>query len=275
MNVLFDEPGPQGRRRIRIATALAFLLGLGALAFALYQFGVNGQLDPAKWQPYGTWPMWKYLLNGLGGTLLAAGLVLVLAMPLGLLLALGRLSQHRWIRLPARTYIEVFRVVPALLMVFMMLFALPRYGLDLPTLWKLVVPLTLNRSAQLAGVFRAGILSLDAGQGEAAAALGLRPRQAMWHVILPQALRHVLPSLISQTVGTVKDTSLGYVLSFAEVITIGKQLASYNRYLVQTYLVVALIYFVVNFTLSRLGRWLERRERRVGHVAAPADPGIV
>ncbi|WP_020669942.1 amino acid ABC transporter permease [Amycolatopsis nigrescens] len=259
--LLFDVPGPRAKRRIRIATVLAILAGLGLAGLAVRQFAVNGQLDADKWAPYGTGVMWQYLLGGLRDTAIAAALSAVLAATIGLLLACGRLSRLAVLRVPAKIYVEVFRVIPTLLLVYVMLFALPRYGMDVPLLWKLVIPLTISRSAQFAEIFRAGILSLERGQGEAASALGLRPAQAMVHVLFPQAIRRVVPSLISQLVGIVKDTSLGFVVSYAELLFSGRVLATYNHLLIQTYLVVALIYFVINYSLSRFARWLEARQR--------------
>ncbi|MEC3979018.1 amino acid ABC transporter permease [Amycolatopsis sp. H20-H5] len=256
---LFDAPGPLGRRRIRIATAAATVLGLALLGLALRQFAVNGQLDRDKWAPYGTMVMWRYLLTGLLNTVFAAAVTLLLSCLFGILLALACLSKHAAVRVPARCFLEVFRVLPPVLLILFALFVLPRYGLDLPLLWKLVVPLTANRSAQLAVVFRAGIAGLDPGQREAAAALGMRQAGTMVHVVLPQALRNVLPSLVSQTVGIVKDTSLGLFVSYLELLKSAQVLAAFNHLLIQSYLVVALVYLLVNYSLSRLARWLDAR----------------
>ena len=156
-SLLFDEPGPRARRRIRIATVVGAVAILGLLVLAARQFAANGQLDADRWQPYATWPMWRYLLNGLWSTALAAVVSAALSMAAGLMLALGRLSRRRWVRLPAATYVEVVRTVPALLLVYLVLFALPRYGLDLPLFWKLVVPLSVSNAAAFAEIFRAGI----------------------------------------------------------------------------------------------------------------------
>ncbi len=258
-NLLFDEPGPRARRRIRIATVAGAALVLGLLALAVRQFAANGQLDPARWQPYATWPMWRYLLGGLWSTVLAAVVAAVLAMVAGLALALGRLSRRRWTRLPAAVYVEVVRTVPALLLVYVVLFALPRYGLDLPLFWKLVVPLAVSNATAFAEIFRAGILSVERGQSEAGLAVGLTAGQTMRLIVLPQAARRVLPSIVSQSVGLLKDTSLGFVVSYAELLYSGKVLATYNGLLIQTYIVVALTYLVVNASLSKLARVLEAR----------------
>ncbi|MEV1249366.1 amino acid ABC transporter permease [Nonomuraea sp. NPDC050022] len=264
---LFDEPGPRARRRIRIATVVGVLAALALLVLAVRQFAANGQLDAARWQPYATWPMWRYLLTGLWTTALAAVVSAALAMALGLVLALGRLSRHRFLRVPAAVYVEVVRTIPTLLLVYVVLFALPKYGLDLPLFWKLVVPLSVSNAAAFAEIFRAGIRSIERGQGEAGLAVGLTHGQTMRLIVLPQAARRVLPSIVSQSVGLLKDTALGFVVSYAELLYSGKVLAAYNGYLIQTYLVVALVYLVVNASLSKLARTLEARRR-----AAPAIP---
>ncbi|NIH86919.1 amino acid ABC transporter permease [Amycolatopsis granulosa] len=263
---LFDSPGPRARRRIRIATVVAVLAGLVLVALAVRQFAINGELAAARWAPYASWPMWRYLLGGLGGTALAAVLGVALAMLAGLALAFARVSRHLAVRAPARVYVEAIRVVPLLLLIYFAMFALPRYGMDLPLLWKLVLPIAVSRSAQFAEIFRSGFRSLEAGQGDAAAALGMRPHQAMRYVIFPQAIRRVVPALISQAAGVVKDTSLGIVVSYAELLESGKVLAGYNRLLIQTYLVIALLYFAINYALSRLARAIDARQR-------PAGPG--
>ncbi|MEV4748360.1 amino acid ABC transporter permease [Streptosporangium sp. NPDC049248] len=259
-NLLFDQPGPRARRRIRIATAVGAVAVLALLALAVRQFAVGGQLDADRWSPYATWPMWRYLLNGLWATALAAVVSAALAMAAGLALALGRLSRRRWVRMSAGAYVEVVRTVPALLLVYVVLFALPRYGLDLPLFWKLVVPLAVSNAAAFAEIFRAGVLSVERGQGEAGLAVGLTQGQTMRLIILPQAARRVLPSIVSQSVGLLKDTSLGFVVSYAELLYSGKILATYNGLLIQTYIVVALIYLVVNASLSKLARTLDARD---------------
>ncbi|MDH2427022.1 amino acid ABC transporter permease [Sphaerisporangium sp. TRM90804] len=260
--LLFDEPGPRARRRIRVATVVASLAVLALLLLAVRQFAAAGQLDAARWQPYATWPMWRYLLNGLWSTLLAAVVSAALAMAGGLVLALGRLSSRRPVRWASAAYIEVVRTVPALLLVYVVLFALPRYGLDLPLFWKLVVPLAVSNAAAFAGIFRAGVLSVDRGQTEAGLAIGLTRGRTMRMIVLPQAARRVLPSIVSQSVGLLKDTSLGFVVSYAELLYSGKVLANYNHLLIQTYIVVALVYLVVNASLSKLARTLESRQAR-------------
>ena len=267
---LYDVPGPRARRRILVGSVVSVLLLGGLLALAVVEFASHGQLDADRWAPFTQWPIWDYLLVGLWGTLRAAALVAVLGGALGVLLALGRLSPLRLVRVPVTAFIETARTVPVLLLIYLMLFGLPRYGINLPVLWKLVVPLTVANSAAIAEIVRAGVLSLPRGQTEAALSLGMRRLQAMRHVVLPQALRAVTPSLVTQLVSLIKDTSLGYVVAFTELLYRAQVLSAYNRLLVQTFLVVALVYLVCNGSLSYLASRLRTRARR--HTAAPVRP---
>ncbi|MGI5513467.1 amino acid ABC transporter permease [Streptomyces sp. CA-106131] len=273
-SLLFDAPGPRAKRRARLwslATGVAILL---AVTLAVHQFSSHGQLATDKWQPFGTWPVWRFLLNGAWYSLLAALGSAAIAAPFGLLLAIGRMSSRRPVRWIAGTYVEVMRTVPVLLLIYLTLFALPKYGLNLPLYWKLVAPLSLSVAASTAEIFRAGLVSLDRGQREAGAALGLSRSQTLRIILLPQALRRVIPSLISQAVGLIKDTSLGYIVSYYELLYSGQVYATYSHLLIQTYIVVAALYLVVNAILSKLGRVIQQRDGRPrrGNSAAATQP---
>lgn len=274
---LYDEPGPRTRRAIRLWSVVVVLALAGLVAAGLVQFGSRGQLDADRWTPFLSWPIWQYLLVGLWGTIQAAALVAVLGGALGLLLALGRLSPRRPVRWLSTAYIEVARTVPVLLLIYLMLFGLPQLGLDLPLIWKLVVPLTVANSAAFAEIVRAGILGLSRGQREAGLSLGLSSAQTTRLVVLPQALRFVTPSLVTQLVSLVKDTSLGYIVAFTELLYRGQVLSSFNHLLIQTFLVVTLVYLVFNGALSTLAARLRSRpsrrspRRAAAPVPAPAS----
>jgi glutamate transport system permease protein len=267
--VLFDLPGPRGRRRIMIATVVSVLVILALLALAIRQFGVNGQLAADKWKMFTEWPYQRFLLHGLGQTIKASAVCTVLALPLGALVALGRLARTPLLRWPATVFTEIFRSVPALLLVYIFLLGLPRAGLTLPVFWQLVVPIVISGTATVAELFRAGVLSMDRGQFEAAYSVGLGYWTTMRLVILPQVVRRMVPVLVTQAIALVKDTTLGYVVSYSELLNQGRTLAQYTQALVQTYLVVAVIYVVLNGLLSRLAATLEQRQRRRGTV--PVD----
>jgi glutamate transport system permease protein len=267
--VLFDLPGPRARRRILLATVVSVLIILGLLALAVRQFGVNGQLAASKWQMFTEWPYQRFLLRGLSQTIKASAVCTVLALPLGALVALARLARTPWLRWPATVFTEIFRSVPALLLVYIFLLGLPRAGLTLPVFWQLVVPIVISGTATVAELFRAGVLSMDRGQFEAAYSVGLGYWTTMRLVILPQVVRRMVPALVTQVISLVKDTTLGYVVSYSELLNQGRTLAQYTQALVQTYLVVAVVYIILNGLLSRLAATLEQRQRRRGSV--PVD----
>jgi glutamate transport system permease protein len=266
---LYDEPGPRARRNIRIWSVVTFVLLAAAIAAGLVQFGSRGQLDADKWTPFLQWSIWQYLLVGLWGTVQAAALVAVLGGILGVLLALGRLSTVRPIRWLCTGYIEIARTVPVLLLIYVMLFGLPQLGINFPLLWKLVIPLTIANAAAFAEIVRAGILGLPKGQSEAALSLGMSRSQSTRYVVLPQAIRFAAPSLVTQLVSLVKDTSLGYIVSFTELLYRGQVLSSFNHLLIQTFVVVTLIYLVFNGALSTLASRLRSRPS----ARSTIDPG--
>lgn len=274
--VLYDALGPRGRRRVLIASIVSGAVIALLLAYAVWRFASRGQLDEARWRPFTVWSTWRYLLVGLRNTLTATVVAGSLAMAGGLALALLRLSGRRAVRLPTGAWIQFFRGVPLLLLIFFLARFFGELGIDVPAFWILVLGLTIYNAAVFAEVFRAGILSLERGQREAAAAIGLRSGQAMRLVVLPQAIRRMLPTLVSQLVTLLKDSSLGFVLPYEELLRRGRSIGEiYPASILQALLVVAGIYLCVNVALSRVAAWLERRQsRRFGAVGTLPDyPG--
>jgi glutamate transport system permease protein len=268
--VLFDQPGPRGRATIRIATIVAAVLVVLLVAGAGWQFAVHGQLAPYKWQFFTyTAIIQTLIVAGIGNTFLATAVAAVVAFPLGLVLALGRLSRRRVLSRVSTAWIEFFRSMPMILVVYAFLLALPRSGIVLPVFWMLVVPMILVSSASSAEVFRAGIKAVDKGQWEAAQSLGLSPGLVLTTIVLPQAFRIVLPNLLTGLVSLLKDSTLGYVVSYGELMQQGKELVAYYHYMIQTYLVIALIYVVINWLLTRLASRLQTRIGTRKTAAAP------
>lgn len=273
--VLFDAPGPHALRRIRYGTIVAVVAGAGVLGLALARFNANGQLAVDRWQPFAQQAYLLFLGQGLLGTLKATAASAVLAFPLGGMLALMRLARNRVVRYLATGYVELFRAVPLLLLIYAFLLALPPRGINLPIFWKLVVPIVMVSSAVLAEVFRAGILALERGQSEAASSIGMTYWQSMRIVVLPQAIRLVVPTLVAQLVSLLKDSTLGYVVSYPELMRQGDNLTVFTHLLIQTYLVIAVIYVLINLGLSQLATALQRRLQRTpraaGRVAEPTE----
>ena len=259
---LGDALGPRGRRQVRIATAVSGVVLAGVVFVALRRAGDKGQLDWDKWHSILTWPVLKFLLLGLVNTLKVAGAAMAMAMVVGALMALGRLARFKPVAWAAGAYVDFFRAMPLLLLILFCGFGLPRYHVNLSNFWYLAIALTAYNGAVLGEIFRAGILSLDRGQSEAASSLGMRYWQAMALVIVPQAARRMIPAIVSQLVTLLKDTSLGFVISYEELLRRGRITGEFTHNLLQAYTVVALMYIAVNFTLSRIARRLEVRQRR-------------
>jgi glutamate transport system permease protein len=277
--VLFDIPGPKARARIRIGTVIGALLILAIIAFVLVRLARNGQLESQRWavlfDPRTGVP--QTLGRALVNTLQVAAVGMVLATILGLLLAVGRLSDHRVVRSLAGPYIEFFRAVPLLVVIFALYFLLPKYGIELSAYQALTGGLVLYNSAVLAEIFRAGILSIDKGQSEAAYGIGMRKSQVMILILLPQATRRMLPVLIAQLVVLLKDSSLGFIIGYFELLRGARSLVEFfsvsfgNQYTFQLYVAAGLIYIVINVLLSQLARYVEKRTRRNTKAAATKD----
>jgi glutamate transport system permease protein len=283
--VLFDIPGPKARARIRIGTVIGSVLIIGLIALVLIRLAGNGQLEPQRWavlfDPRTGVP--QTLGRALVNTLQVAAVGMVLATIAGLLLAVGRLSDHGAVRWLVGTYIELFRAVPLLVVIFTLYFLLPKYGIELTAYQALTGGLVLYNSAVLAEIFRAGILSIDKGQSEAAYGIGMRKSQVMTLILLPQATRRMLPVLIAQLVVLLKDSSLGFIIGYFELLRGARSLVEFfsvsfgNTYTFQLYVAAGLIYIVINVLLSQLARYAEKRTRRdkkaaaVGTIEVPLD----
>ncbi|MCU1451276.1 MAG: gltK [Acidimicrobiales bacterium] len=281
--VLADTLGPRGRRRVLVATIASAVVIAAVVAVAVLRLVDKGQLDWVKWRPFTRWAggdtladagVIRFLLGGLTNTLKAAGAAMALALLVGGLMALARLSRNHALRWPARGYVEFFRGVPLLLLILFSAHGLPKAGLHLSLFWYLVLALAAYNSAVLAEIFRSGILSLDRGQSEAAFALGLGYWQAMLTVIVPQALRRMVPAIVSQLVTLLKDTSLGFVIAFDELLGRSRSTGEFLGNPLQTVTVAALIYITVNLTLSRVVRRLELRQRHRYRAGAISVAGV-
>lgn len=259
---LFDVPGPRAALAIRWVTAASVVVIAAGLAWAVYLFHSNGQLAAEKWQEFATWPTWRFLLKGLWGTMRGAAGAAAIALPLGVVLALGRLSEVRPVRWVSTAVIEFFRAMPLLLLIYIFFIALPRYGINPGLYWKLVISIGLCSGATIAEVIRAGVLALPAGQYEAASAVGMTRWQSMRYVVLPQAVRLVLPGLLAQVVVLLKDTTLGYAVSYSELQYSAKVLVSSTGHLIQTYLLVTVLFILINLAISKAADAWGNRSRR-------------
>jgi glutamate transport system permease protein len=263
--VLADQLGPRGRRRVRIATWLATALIGFLLVVAVGRLRDKGQLTWEKWEPLTQWSVLKFLLLGLGATVRAGIAGMAIAVVLGGVLALARLSRTAALRWLATAWVEFFRGFPLILLILFSYIGVRRQGFDITPFRALVLALALYNGAMLGEIFRAGILSLARGQTEAAYAIGLSYWQTMFLVVIPQAARRMTPAIVSQLVTLLKDTSLGYVITYEELLRRSRSTGEYFHNPLQVTVFVAVVYIVVNFALSRVAQRLEaRQQRRLG-----------
>jgi glutamate transport system permease protein len=278
--VLFDAPGPRGRRRILAGNLVAALVVAGIAAWALLRLGEKGQLAGAMWRPFLTSRAWEdYILPGLASTLQAAALAIVGSLVLGLLLGLGRLAPLAIVRAVCGTVVEFFRAIPVLLMMIFFWLglanvdAIPRAQLPLVAV---VLALVLYNGSVVAELVRSGVHGLPRGQREAALATGLTHGQSLRSVEVPQALIAMLPSLVSQLVVILKDTALGYIITYPEMLSNGRRLGVQDGNVVPTLIVVALVFIVINYSLTWVaGRLSRRLGSRTAGSARAEPPSLV
>jgi len=265
--VLYDTPGPQARRISLIASivtglALAALFAWFVMELASPRITANGQqlpgvFDPSRWDIFADWTTWRAVGNGTLATLRAAGVAAVLALALGMLLSLLRSARTRWITVPISVVLEVIRGVPVLLM---MLFVLLVLSTD--QYWAVVIALALYNGAIIGEALRAGLDSLARGQREAGLSIGLTPLQTRLLIEFPQAFRQMTPIIVAQLVVLLKDTSLGYIVGYSELLRVMmNNLASFygNRYLFSLFFVCLAVYLLINLTVSTIAKQLSRR----------------
>lgn len=258
-DALYEEPGPRTRRRIRIFTAISLVAVAIFLVLIVLRFYEKGQLAAKYWSFFRKTSVWIFLGKGLIGTFEVALTAGVLALVLGFVLMLGRMSDVKLLRGVCRVIVDFFRGVPSLLLIYFFFLVVPQYGIKLPSFLMITLPVALAASGVLAEVFRAGMNAVPKGQIEAAQALGMRKFKITLKIVFPQAIRFVIPSLISQLVVVVKDTTLAYVVSFPDLLQDARVLITRYDSLVSIYFVVAIIYVLINYAINHLAVTLARR----------------
>ncbi|MFH8634813.1 amino acid ABC transporter permease [Streptomyces lydicus] len=272
-SVLYDVPGPKAKARNRLYTVIGSLAVLGLIAFVVLRLSAKGQLEPEVWNIFNNAGVRTNIRDGVLTTLQVFAVAAVLSLTLGVLLAVARLSDHKPVRWFATGFIELFRAVPLLITIYALWVILlsNRESLGLtesqPQFWALVIGLTVYNGSVQAEVLRAGIDSVPKGQREAAYALGMSKTQVMTTVLIPQAVRAMLPTIISQLVVTLKDTSLGYIITFEELLFTARLMSTNiivngNDTYVPVIIVTGTIYVAMCLVLSALANWIEARGRR-------------
>ncbi|GAA5228120.1 amino acid ABC transporter permease [Paeniglutamicibacter antarcticus] len=278
-SVLFDAPGPKARRRVLIVNIIGVLIAL-ALVYYLYKvMNDAGQLTAEKWAVFGKGSIWEfYILPGLLNTLKAAAVAIVSSLVFGFIFGIGRLSTNRVINVISSVVVEFFRAVPVLLMMIFLWIILARTGVVPPSdspFIAVVVGLTLYNGSVVAELIRSGVFGLPKGQREAGIAIGLTRSQSLRSIEIPQALIAMLPALIGQFVVILKDSALGYIINYNELLFNAKLIGTGNSNVLQAIVVAAVIFILINFGLSKLAEIVSRRLSSSGVSAAtPKDPAM-
>ena len=258
-DALYEAPGPRTRRRVRIATAVSLILVVAALTAIGYRFYITGQFAPRYWTFFAKATTWKFLLQGFAGTVRVALTAGAIALALGLLLMLGRISHLKVLSAVCRVITEFFRSLPSLLLIYFFFLVVPQYGIKMSSFWMLTLPVALAAAGVLAEVFRAGVNAVPKGQIEAALSLGMSPLRTTFKIVLPQAIRFVIPSLISQLVVVVKDTTVAYVVSYPDLMQNARVLITNYDALVSVYFTIAIIYILINYAINQASIYVSHR----------------
>lgn len=304
MSVLYDAPGPRQRKITWIGSIAATIALLAAAYFLIYRpLDDRGQFSMELWGPFidpaneNFSLLWQRVSTGFGRTLLAATLAIISSLVFGTLLAVLRiqlksLARRRFagykatgafllrglnnvLSIVTRFCVEIFRGLPVVITIFFVARGLPAFGITADTLWYLVLGLTIYNMVVIAEILRSGMEGLPGGQAEAANALGLSPLQTTRMILLPQSFRIMLPALISQIVVILKDTSLGFIISYEDTLKIAQQIITILANPIQTYFVIGVIFILVNYSLSKLAVYTQRRLSRSGAARAPVADRLV
>ncbi|GIM66899.1 amino acid ABC transporter permease [Planomonospora venezuelensis] len=259
-SVLFDAPGPRTVARHRVYTVVSLVALAALVAFVVWTMYDTGQLEYELWEPFVTPEYVEYILvDGLLETLRMAFFSIIFAVVFGLVFGVAKLSDRAWVRWPAWLVVEFFRAVPVLLLMVFAFFLLAIGDGPLTSFWCVVIALTLYNGSVLAEVFRAGVNAVPRGQAEAAYAVGMRKSQVMTSVLLPQAVKIMLPAIISQMVVALKDTSLGYYILAPGLTAVGKPIYLEFNNQVQVAIVITALYVAVNLVLTWIATKVQKR----------------
>lgn len=258
-DAMYEAPGPKTKRKIVIFTIIALAAIIALIALIVRQFYITGQLDERYWSFFLKPTTWAFLGKGFLGTIKASLMAGVIAIILGLVLMLGRVSKYKVLVGICRVIIDFFRGVPSLLLIYFFFLVLPTLGMKVSSFWMIATPVGLAASGVLAEVFRAGVNAVPKGQTEAAMSIGMGRMRTMFRIILPQAIRFIIPTLISQLVVVVKDTTLAYVVSYPDMQQNARVLVTNYDALVSTYFIVAILYIVLNYLINKASVAVARR----------------
>lgn len=292
---LFDAPNAEAQRRLAIYNYAGTALVVVLVAFAIWQLYAAGQFASRLWAPFLIPGLWRTIGEGLMATARAAVWCILLSLVFGILLALGRLSRRRWVSVPVTIWIEFNRSIPSLLVILLLYITCSRVFVgvgatldrhtwswlswllgfqQLGTLAPLVIAVVAHHSTIVAEVVRSGILAVEKGQTDAGLSLGLHPRLVMRLIVIPQALRGMMPALISECVRSLKATTLGYAIGYVELLRTGQIISAALHNPIPMSIVMTGFFVAICFPLTWYAERMEQRlkARQSGAVASAPDP---
>lgn len=263
-DVLYEAPGAGTRKKIAVATAVSLLLLALLLGLVIRQFAIAGQLDRKYWFFFARGTTWSFLGKGLLGTVEVAVVSGILAFAAGFFLMVGRISRSRISRALCTGIIEFTRGVPTLLFVYFFFLVAPQLGIRLHAFWKITLPVSISACGVVAEVLRSGVNAVPKGQREAALSLGMREGSVFLKIIFPQAFRVVIPALLSELVIVLKDTTFAYVINFPDLMQNASVLISNYDAMLSVYLLIAVIYCIINYLLNKAAEAVAVRGKEKG-----------
>ncbi|SFI38141.1 MULTISPECIES: amino acid ABC transporter permease [Microbacterium] len=274
-SVLYDVPGPRAQARNRIIGAVTIVVVLAIIGFVIWRLFATGQFSAQKWELFGYTRVWQMIGQATLATLTAFAAAGVGAIVLGFILGIGRLSDHAWVRRPVMAIVELLRAVPVLVFMLLLYYGLPVIDIRMSSYWAVVLALVLYNGSVLSEVIRAGVESLPRGQQEAGYAVGLRKAGVMRLILLPQAIRAMMPVIIAQLVVTLKDTALGFIITYPELLYTAKLLgsnANFGSPLIPSAIIAGTIYIAMCLALSYVAHRVQERTKRSPKVQLTIAP---
>ncbi|HLS93247.1 MAG TPA: amino acid ABC transporter permease, partial [Microbacterium sp.] len=274
-SVLYDVPGPKAIARNRVVGVVTVLVIAAILGWLIWRMVDTGQLTAQKWSAFTYTFLWQeQILPALLKTLSAFVVAAVGSIVFAFVLAIGRLSDHAWVRAPFAVITEVFRAIPVLIFMMILYYGLPTLGVSMDAYWAVVLALVAYNGSVIAEAIRAGVVSLPNGQREAGYAIGLRKSGVMTFILMPQAVRVMLPVILAQLVVTLKDTALGSLITYDELLYVAKLIGGNlqtGRPYIPSAIVIGAIYIAMCLVLSLIVRIVEKKTAASPRVKAAAE----
>ena len=259
LSLLYEEPGPKTKRFIRIGSIASVFLFVLIAVLVVRQFWVTGQLSARYWAFFAKWTTCRFILQGVLGTVRATFSAILICLGIGFVMMFSRVRGGLVAQKISFVLTEFTRGVPTLLFIYFFFFVIPLLGFKLSAFWKITLPVAISASGATAEVLRSGVNAVSKGQREAALSLGFSENRTFFKIIFPQGFRFVIPSLISELVIILKDTTFAYIVSYNDLMQNAMVLISNHDAMLSVYLVAAIIYIIINYLLHRLSLFLAKQ----------------